>query len=60
MEGQSAEKPVGSAELATASGGKLLLVFVLGSYIFWILHSFAIRTSFSAIGQLLLKIRQRS
>jgi len=35
--------------------GRLLFAVALTSYAFWFLHSFAIRNSFSAVRQLLLK-----
>jgi hypothetical protein len=36
-------------------GGKLLFTLALTSYAFWLLHSFAIRSSFTAVRHLLLK-----
>jgi hypothetical protein len=36
-------------------GGKFLFVLALSSYAFWLLHSFAVRSSFVAVRNLLLK-----
>jgi predicted membrane protein len=52
---QAKEKTIYDRKLAVAPAGKLLFALALTSYVFWLLHSFAIRTSFTAVHGLLLK-----
>jgi hypothetical protein len=47
--------PNSDRKTANAPAGRLLFALALTSYLFWLLHSFAIRNSFSAIRHLLLK-----
>lgn len=49
------EPPIWTRKVPSPLAGKLLFVICWASYLFWLLHSFAIRTSFSAIRHLLLK-----
>jgi len=55
MQSQSKEEPISARRIAIAPAGKLLFALALTSYAFWLLHSFAVRNSFSAVHQLLLK-----
>jgi hypothetical protein len=55
MQPQSKETSIRSAETAILPAGRLLFALTLTSYAFWLVHSFAIRNSFRAVSQLLLK-----
>jgi hypothetical protein len=55
MQSQGKEEPPCGQNLAIAPGGTLLFAITLVSYAFWLLHSFAIRNSFSAVRAFLLK-----
>jgi hypothetical protein len=57
MERQTNENPVLQPNIATKPGGKSLFAVVLASYVFWLLHSFAVRTSLIAIRQIFSKFR---
>jgi len=59
MEPQTNENPVLHSSVATKPGGKSLFGVVLASYVFWLLHSFAVRTSLTAIRQIFFKFRLR-
>ena len=57
MEPQTNENPVLHSNVATKPGGKSLFGVVLASYVFWLLHSFAVRTLLTAIRQIIFKVR---
>jgi hypothetical protein len=57
MEPQTNEKPVLHSNVETKPGGKSLFGVVLASYVFWLLHSFAVRTFLTAIRQIIFKVR---
>lgn len=57
MDPQTNENPVLHSNVETKSGGKSLFRVVSASYVFWLLHSFAVRTSLTAIRQIFFKFR---
>jgi membrane glycosyltransferase len=57
MDPQRNENPVLHSNVATKSGGRSLFGVALASYVFWLLHSFAVRTSLIAIRQIFSKFR---
>jgi hypothetical protein len=52
---QSQNKPTSNQQTSIVPAGRLLVALAVMSYAFWLLHSFAIRNSLSAIHQLLSK-----